>query len=913
MKKLLFIIVPIFVSSLAFAQQKGTLTGTITDRENNNEPLPYASVMIKGSKNGTITNDSGNYELKVAEGSHILQISFVGYETVELNVTVKANETKIVNYAMGGSGLQIKEVEIVHTTNKESETALLQEQQKAAEIKQSMGAQELSRKGISNVAEGLTKVTGFTKVESRGLFVRGLEDRYNNLLINGLAVPSNSPFKKIVPLEQFPTDVVGYMDIFKTFSSETYGDFAGGTININTSQPTNSTTKISYGVGYAKQNNFTDFLIAYDANNNQTFFGFNGQDRALPKAFGSSPAAVTYNKFGSNWNVDEIKTPLNQSFGISNTGTISPKFRYIFSMNFDNSYQIKKGFDRTFYQGQGIYDNNFVKSEYTFDTQSSALAGVYFKTKKFNLNTVGLFIRNTKNTIKDQWGYTRNQVQNPNQYIRLNQLDISNYFVGQVFGNYKFNDKNNFDYGFSYTKTTFDQPDRKFIDAIKINEQTYQTTYGGNHLIRQFLDIDNGYYFSGKLVYTRAFGNNQQHKISAGYNGYASELNSIFRFVSGVPNTSSTAIVNINSIDATLNQDIINSVFRYEEGSNAEYKNIIIKEVNAGFINGFYKFSDNFELTAGIRFENFNRTLKYRTISNSITDKMLNRVYEKSYVLPSLNLKYKLNERNNLRIAFGKTITQGTDAEVIPIDYIDADGTSITGNSILKNSENLLLDAKYEFFPSKSELVAVTIFGKNITNPIERVLEHSGTGAGQIITFDNNKEAVLYGLETEFIVKLDRLSNALSNFSWGMNASFMKTDVTVANTPERAFDTFKNRELQGASNWLLNTDIKYEFDFSTTWKNTTSFVYAVNGKRIYATGVAGNDHIYESPFHNLDFVWTTNYNKKWDVKLSVDNILNDTYKKELGKNNKFFISEESVILTNYKRGTEFSMKVTYSF
>ena len=39
-----------------------------------------------------------------------------------------------------------------------------------------MGAEEISRKGISNVEQGLTKVTGINSVEGRGLFVRGLEE-----------------------------------------------------------------------------------------------------------------------------------------------------------------------------------------------------------------------------------------------------------------------------------------------------------------------------------------------------------------------------------------------------------------------------------------------------------------------------------------------------------------------------------------------------------------------------------------------------------------------------------------------------------------------------------------------------------------------------------------------------------------
>ena len=61
-----------------------------------------------------------------------------------------------------------------------------------------------------------------------------LEDRYNNLLINDLAVPSNNPFKKILPLDIFPTDIVSIIETYKTFNTNIYGDFAGGTFNIIT-------------------------------------------------------------------------------------------------------------------------------------------------------------------------------------------------------------------------------------------------------------------------------------------------------------------------------------------------------------------------------------------------------------------------------------------------------------------------------------------------------------------------------------------------------------------------------------------------------------------------------------------------------------------------------------------------------
>ena len=103
----------------------------------------------------------------------------------------------------------IEGVLIQASGNKKTETAILGEQKKAIIQKQAISAEEISRKGISNVEQGLAKVTGITTVEGRGLFVRGLEERYNYLLINGLGSPSNNPFQKIIALKQFPTDVVG--------------------------------------------------------------------------------------------------------------------------------------------------------------------------------------------------------------------------------------------------------------------------------------------------------------------------------------------------------------------------------------------------------------------------------------------------------------------------------------------------------------------------------------------------------------------------------------------------------------------------------------------------------------------------------------------------------------------------------
>jgi valyl-tRNA synthetase len=102
-------------------------------------------------------------------------------------------------------GVSLNEITISGSSKKESETALLTEQKKAVEIKQSIGADELTRKGISNAATAITKISGISKEGSSNVYVRGLGDRYLNTSLNGLTMPSNNVSKKNIDLNILST------------------------------------------------------------------------------------------------------------------------------------------------------------------------------------------------------------------------------------------------------------------------------------------------------------------------------------------------------------------------------------------------------------------------------------------------------------------------------------------------------------------------------------------------------------------------------------------------------------------------------------------------------------------------------------------------------------------------------------
>ena len=166
MKKILFITL-FTLSQFVNAQDKGTLKGLLTDKETNNESLPFANIIIKGTAIGTTSDFDGNYSLNLPAGNHIVVFSFLGYKSVEKAFTIKAEETITINQLLSAEeGVALDDIVIRTSSSKESASALLIEQKKAVVIKESIGAQTLAKIGVSNASNATTKISGVTKSES---------------------------------------------------------------------------------------------------------------------------------------------------------------------------------------------------------------------------------------------------------------------------------------------------------------------------------------------------------------------------------------------------------------------------------------------------------------------------------------------------------------------------------------------------------------------------------------------------------------------------------------------------------------------------------------------------------------------------------------------------------------------------
>jgi len=98
----------LLLTSFVIAQEKGTITGTVTDLASG-EVLIGVNIIIVGSTSGFTTSLDGTYEHKLIAGTYTLRAGYLSYESVEKRVTIKSGETINVDFQLKSAPLQIGE------------------------------------------------------------------------------------------------------------------------------------------------------------------------------------------------------------------------------------------------------------------------------------------------------------------------------------------------------------------------------------------------------------------------------------------------------------------------------------------------------------------------------------------------------------------------------------------------------------------------------------------------------------------------------------------------------------------------------------------------------------------------------------------------------------------------------------
>ena len=915
--KLKLSLIALFIFALGFSQNKGTISGTITDKDMNNETLPFASIAVKGTATGTTADENGKYSLDVNPGSFTLVIGFLGYESKEIPVSIAAGEKKTINQALASTSVQLQDVVIEKTVSREKETALLMEQKNATVIKQNIGAQELTRKGVSDAAAAVTKVTGISKTEGNsGIFVRGLGDRYNSTMLNGMPLPSNEPENKNIALDLFSTDIIQSVGISKTYDVSLYGDMGGANVDILSKEHTgDGKLQVEVGSGLNNKAFGSTFRMA-DGANKSGFYKVN------------APTSIREYQFGTKWSPVTESNPVNGSVGITGGKNFDigeeGRLSVFGTANYGNGYTYKTGSQRNIASNDEVVTDYYNVNKYEFSTKTTLMANVAYKIN--NRNTIkanSVFVNASKSSVNEYDTFI-GQGDNRYEFNRQTLTEQNKLFVNQILGKHNANERLDLDWGLTYSTVNADLPDRITNNLVRREDGLYTfNTAAPTTNNRYFQYIDEKEY-AAKAVATLKILKGEDDlykgKLSFGYNGRiksrdfeATQFNFRVAQAENIPVNRYDLDTFLNADNQSLTQNVPGTFYintsRLQSLKPFTYNGDL--SIHSGLVNFEHSTSDKFTYTLGLRAEKVLQELEWDTNIQLPNVNFENAKIDKTYILPAATLKYSVSEKSNLRAAASKTYTLPQFKEKAPFRY-EGVGENSVGNAFLKPSDNYNLDIKWEVFPKGDEVISVGVFGKYINNPISQVLLNSVLNDN---TFVNaGKYAYVAGFEFEIKKNIWQIDDVTKQtLSAGLNGTVMysKQELDTDKVARESNNTLsvnfndKSDALQGASPLLLNADLTYRIETGTV-KPTVSVVGNYFHDRIYSLGSFGRGNIVEKGIVMLNFVSNTTINDKWSIGFTVENILNSRIRRVQ--------ENQSGDLTSYdyKAGSDFSLGIKYN-
>ncbi len=812
---------------------------------------------------------------------------------------------------------KIDEVKIIGNTKKSSESNIIATQKKSAEIIERVGAVQLSKQGVGDVATAVTKATGTVKQEGGNtIAVRGLLDRYNTTTLNGLVMPSDDPENKNIDLSLLKTDVIDFISLEKVFNPRLMGDFGGANINI-VSKEYSGKGYITFGMesGYNLQNSKQDKFLLQDGPN---FFGTKVQK--VP----ANP--LTGYNYQTSWNFKDtfgpsmtmpINTGMNlqggKSFKIGEQGKLNT-FAFV---GFSNDFTYREGSEGQFGGQQTIFKSFDKVQKYSYTTNTTGLLNLFYKINpNHQLKWITNYIHSTNQEARIYEGYIRDYAENNGGYVRRADYKVTNVLVNQLGGDHKLGEKFSVNWIAGYNYLNSQRPDRMTNTLVRNDDGTYTVTRETGLNNRYYDNLDDKEY-TGNI--TLNYNLKDQSKIAIGYQGrfkkrtfFSKQMD--FKWDNSV--TTPAVVSDPNNLDAIFNAyNYAKGFFRITSNfGDAGVLDPVIyngdQDINSGFANIDYKFSDKFMAQFGVRYDRVRQYVEWKVQFPTFISGVEYYNIEKNYnkFLPAVNLKYTVNDKQNLRLAASRTYTLPQLKEMAPYMYVDVTETT-QGNPFLRPSDNNNLDLKWEYFPKSGEVISVTGFGKYIQDPISRTYL---TSSDPYFTYLNaGAWAYVYGIEAELRKDIFTFGNGSKLYTF-VNATYMDSKAEldtekVARENEVAvnFDV-KEDKLQGATDFVANANIglSHKFGQNSTMDLVVSYSYVGNYIYSISTSLVGN--IMQKPINVLDFTAKFNFNSKVDLGITLKNLLNPEMKR-VQENE---IHSETY---NFKRGQIIGMNVAYKF
>mgnify|MGYP006073975569 FL=1 len=276
MRKFLLLLSISLFTTLAYSQT-GNIRGFVYDK-NSGEPIMFCNVILQGTTIGASTDINGMYNIsKVLVGDYTLMVTYIGYDTSTVNITLKKGKVITQNLEISESSVKLNEVRI------SAERSEMKTEVKAAAIKITKQDMEMIPNigGEPDLAQYMQVIPGvvFTGDQGGQLYIRGGSPIQNKVLLDGMTI--YSPFHSIGLFSVFDTDIIRNTDVYTGGFSAEYGGRISSIMDIKTIDG----NKKEFG-GKVSANTFGSKLFVEGPllGNGKSSFVFSGKTSYLDKS-----------------------------------------------------------------------------------------------------------------------------------------------------------------------------------------------------------------------------------------------------------------------------------------------------------------------------------------------------------------------------------------------------------------------------------------------------------------------------------------------------------------------------------------------------------------------------------------------------------------------------------------------------
>ena len=773
----------------------------------------------------------------------------------------------------------------------------------------------------------MKRTPGASIQEGKFIIIRGLADRYNQAMLDGVLLTSTEPDRKTFSFDLIPSSIIDNIVINKAFVPEYPGEWAGGLIQVNTKDiPSKSFFNLQIGTGYNSQTTFKKFYKdpqggKYD------WLDFDDGTRALPALYttksnfdtSSRALKTSIGKAMRNaWSPEQYNAPLNISFqangGLAGTffgkriGLIAGLFynkanRYQAAVNRrnvlnpDESFTIETAFD----------DDRYIR-----DISVGAIGSLSIQLNSLNKITVKSILNvNNTNSVILRAGLDRTR---PDTILNGTEMNFrqNSFFTTQLSGEHSIAKPLKLKWYGAFNILDGYQPDQRRLLYSKSDPQAQFSAVISNTLSQQsgsriYQSLSDYIYTGGgDLSYTfNAF--DQKQAIKGGYMFQVKDrLYDAQLFANYLP-TDNPALRVLPASQIFSQGNFGNGFdnrFAFDAIKNRNFRYMANTILNAGFLQFDNQFSGKLRIVWGLRVEHYDQLVgsvkKWdpRHINSVVTD-----------FLPGVNATYKINSKSNLRLSGSQTVIRPELRELSFLNLYDFElNASVQGEPGLARTKISNADLRYEYYPRAGEVLTAGVFFKNFRKPIEQIY-NEGAGGSSTFTFKNPEKAIAYGVEMELRKKLD-FADLLRNFSFQSNVSLIHSRIE-----DTTLDI--DRPMQGQSPYTLNLGLMYDLQPKGI---SATLLFNQVGHRIYLVGDksagAGTPDIYEAPRALLDLQLAKKFfDKKAELKLNVSDILNRTqyfYQNSDPTKDLNFQKNGDAYRFTRKFGTSYSISFNYS-